>query len=337
MKAKSFNTKSQVFEFYDARYKEGYMADWDRARLELVFRCIQAAALPARGVALDFGCGQGIFTQLLKRALPGWEVYGCDISAAAIASAQARFPDCVFFVADAPPVAGFKCDFIFTHHVLEHVLDLPATVDQMLSYLRPDAHQLHILPCGNRGSFEHTVAQLTQDGIQPQRGNRYFFEDEGHLRRLTSDELAAHLGAHGYAIRDARFTGHLSGAIEWITRSPKAFVQEFANPAQGVSAAASAQLRRIRRYLLLIWYARCASQSGFRQLLGQLARALQTVLVTTAKLCLWPAASVVDQYYLYRARQEWRQASGDPRGSQMLLLFERTTSGHPLQADAAER
>jgi len=158
VKAKSFSTDSQVFDFYDARYRAGYMAEWDRDRLALVFQCIQAAALPARGVALDFGCGQGIFTHLLKRALPGWEVYGCDISAAAIASAQARFPDCAFFVADDPRYAGFKCDFIFTHHVLEHVLDLPSTLAQMQSCLRPDAHQLHILPCGNRGSFEHTVA-----------------------------------------------------------------------------------------------------------------------------------------------------------------------------------
>ena len=337
MKAIGFSTSSQVLDFYDARYKEGYMAAWDRERLALICECIQAAALPARGVALDFGCGQGIFTQLLKRALPGWEVYGCDISAAAIASAQARFPDCVFFEAGTPPVAGFKCDFIFTHHVLEHVLDLPATLEQMQSYLQPAAHQLHILPCGNRGSFEHTVAQLTKDGIQPQRGNRYFFEDEGHLRRLTSDELAADLGAYGYVVRDARFTGQFSGAIEWITKSPKAFVREFANPAQGVSAAASAQLRRIRRYLLLIRFARCASTSGFRQLLGDLARALQIVLVTTAKLCLWPAASVVDWYYLYRTKKEWRQASGDPRGSQMLLLFERTTASRPLQADGSER
>jgi len=141
---------------------------------------------------------------------------------------------------------------------------------------------------------------------------------------LTSDELAAHLAAHGFSLREARFTGLFFGAIEWITKSSKAFVHEFANPALGVSAAASAKLRWIQRYLLLIWCARCASRSGFRQLLGELAHAGQSVMVTTAKLCLWPAASVVDQYYRFRARKEWRQASGDPRGSQMFLLFERT-------------
>ncbi|KJR40670.1 Methyltransferase type 12 domain protein [Candidatus Magnetoovum chiemensis] len=40
------------------------------------------------GNGLDFGCGNGVFTKVLKTALPGWNIYGCDLSDVAIENAK---------------------------------------------------------------------------------------------------------------------------------------------------------------------------------------------------------------------------------------------------------
>jgi len=47
---------------------------------------------------------------------------------------------------------------------------------------------LQILPCGNPGSLEHTIASLAKNGIDTISG-RFFFEEPGHLRRLNTRQM----------------------------------------------------------------------------------------------------------------------------------------------------
>lgn len=44
-----------------------------------VFEIVRDLNLGRTGVALDFGCWNGV-TEVLRQALPEWVIYGCDIS-----------------------------------------------------------------------------------------------------------------------------------------------------------------------------------------------------------------------------------------------------------------
>src|SRR5574340_1305298 len=183
--------RQAAVDFYQERYAQGYMDEWAIEKKQRVFETIRSLELPDVGEARDFGCGNGVFTEVMRQALPsGWKVYGTDISAIAVEHASKRYPGCIFYEPDDKELIGKGFDFIFTHHVLEHVYDLAHVLDEMHAFLRDKAAILHILPCGNEGSFEHGICLLRKDGINPELENRFFFEDEGHVRRLSTDQLS---------------------------------------------------------------------------------------------------------------------------------------------------
>ncbi|GJQ22599.1 MAG: hypothetical protein HBSAPP01_03890 [Candidatus Brocadia sapporoensis] len=181
-----YNQKQSV-EFYENRYEQGYMDEWPIEKKRKIFEVIQLLQLPAKGEALDFGCGNGVLTEIVRQALPSWKVYGTDISKKAIANARIRYPECTFFEANSPEFTQKKFDFIFSNHVFEHVFNLSEVFTQMDGYLKPESSMLHFMPCGNEGSYEYNICLLRSDGINRELENRFFFEDEGHVRRLTTD------------------------------------------------------------------------------------------------------------------------------------------------------
>ena len=126
----------------------------------------------------------------VKDALPcGWRVFGTDLSDTAQRQGSARHPDITFEASPSLSESGKQFDLVFTHHVLEHVGDLLETLDAIDRFVRPGGLLVHALPCGNSGSLEWKICQGVYGGIECERGNRFFFEEEGHLRRLTTEEL----------------------------------------------------------------------------------------------------------------------------------------------------
>ena len=82
--------------------------------------------------------------------------------------------------------------------------------------------------------------------------NRFFFEDEGHVRRLTTDALVEQLASHGFHLAGEWYTNQHDGAIDWITRSPSKFVRDIADPTCAIDAAAARELAEVQRRLLTI-------------------------------------------------------------------------------------
>src|SRR5262245_15363783 len=205
--------------FYQERYARGYMDEWPIEKRRRVFEVIRSLELPDEGEAIDFGCGNGVGTDVIKQALPPrWKVYGTDISDIAIENAKKRYPECIFFVTDNTEFRGQKFDFLFTHHVLEHVYNLPQIFDEINDRMKDTATMLHILPCGNEGSFEQTICLLRKDGVDVHLENRFFFEDEGHLRRLTTNQLSKLCGKKDFALAKEYYSNQYYGAIDWITQ-----------------------------------------------------------------------------------------------------------------------
>lgn len=305
-------------------------------KVRRIVETLSAMGLPQRGVALDYGCGNGALTDVLRKSLPGWEVFGTDLSATAISSAATRYPECAFFPLDAPSISRNSVDLVFTHHVFEHVLSVPDTLGDIDAYAKPEAAMLHVLPCGNAGSFEYNVCRLTRDGIDHRHGGRFFFEDEGHLRRLTSDQLSTICAELGYRTTRACFANQFAGAVYWISQTSPRFVSEFANPSRAIDTSAALRLMLLRLMLFVpatvsvivrVWERTLHAPGMPPKRLVQLAIAMPLYL-----LAVIPHRGL--RWSLGRARdREWNRRKTDPRGSEMHLCLARdcfgSTSGGP--------
>jgi trans-aconitate methyltransferase len=309
--------------FYDDRFRSGYMDDWPREKKDRISDLVKELPLPPEGVALDFGCGTGVFTEVLRTALPrGWTVVGSDLSDVAVGKARQRFPACTFMLPSDPRMSQYKFGFVFSHHVLEHVYDLAATLGQIDELVADGACALHVLPCGNEGSFEYSVCATRRDGIDAKLGNRYFYEDEGHVRRLRSRELESALGTRRWSLERSFYANQREGAVNWITKTSPSFILRFADPSATASLRDTIAVSKLRRSLLLLWASRFPASFIESRLLKRKWSAAETAV---ALLCLplYPFAKPLDVYLRTRARHEWRCSRDNPCGSEMYLFFRR--------------
>lgn len=321
--AHPLHDEAAAVQFYEERYSGHYMEEWTPETKARIINVIGELDLPSSGEALDFGCGQGVMTGVLRKALgSGWKIYGSDISSVAVNNARQRYPDCTFFTPNDPQFAGKKFDFLFTHHVLEHVAAMDDIVAQIDARLKPHAAMLHILPCGNEGSLEHRVAQLRRDGIDPQLGNRFFFEDEGHLRRLRSDELEALFGRIGFRLAHAAFRNQDHGTLDWITQSPPSLLRKLLDLSAAKGPAERAELKALRRRLLFWWALRYPSVFVASRL-SHGRRSLRDYALGLMALPLFPVSKLADRYINRRARREWETRRHELNGSEMFLFLQR--------------
>ena len=313
--------KPASIEFYENRYARGYMEEWPSEKKQRIAELIRSLGLPATGDALDFGCGNGVLTDILRASLPkGWGTYGSDLSANAIQNARKWYPGCRFFFDGDSELESKKFDLLFTHHVLEHVYDLPKTLSAMNACLKPHAAMLHILPCGNPGSFEHSICLLRPDGINFQMEGRFFFEDEGHVRRLNTEQIESHLKPFGFSLVKENYANQYCGAIDWITRSGPGFVWRFTDPSAANDDAARKKLRRLRRILMLLWAMRGVAPL-IESRLRRKHRAFRDWILILGGIPFYLLAKPTDLYLNRRADKEWQNRRTERNGSEMYLLF----------------
>jgi SAM-dependent methyltransferase len=134
-----------VRRFYDDEY---YTADEIRAGHATWHDQVIADRLGSlQGKAvLDVACGLGTWLELLHAR--GARVSGIDISERAIASCSRRFPDGDFRVgvAESLPFADGSFALVTCMGSLEHFLDKPAALREMLRVATPDARFLLLVP-----------------------------------------------------------------------------------------------------------------------------------------------------------------------------------------------
>jgi cyclopropane fatty-acyl-phospholipid synthase-like methyltransferase len=316
--------RDKAIHYYEKRYAEGYMEHyWTAQHKQRISEVVAALALAPEGEALDFGCGNGELTDILRQALPvSWKVYGVDFSAEAINRARQQYPQCAFLPAGDSKLAGRKFDLLFSNHVLEHVSDLPATFSELDSYLKPACMMLHILPCANPGSFEHSLCLLRRDGINPSFGNRFYLEDVSHLRRLTTDQLTELCAGKGFTLIREIYENHFFGAINWITRDGPSYVSKVIDPSAAVDKAAAHKLRRIRRVLYPISLLRYLMVRASRTQSEQ-PKNWKTWVLIVARFPLYWLVKPMDCLLSAMDRREWRKRKTERNGSAMFLVFDR--------------
>ena len=319
---KDLHNKEASIEFYDARYEEGYMEEWDEEKKSKVKEIIAGLSLPKKGKALDFGCGNGVFTNILKQCLSEWEIYGVEISKTAVANASRKYPNCKFFISDDGNQYQNQFDFLFSHHVIEHVPDLGETFQTINSYLRPQAFQLHILPCRNEGSFEYKVCQLKKNGIERDKENRFFFEEPGHLRRLNTNEFVEWEKKIGFVLEKDFYANQYHGAVNWITKSSPRFVKKLTSTDNAINENAKHELQSIRKKLLPLTYYQFpyskywAIKSKWRKSLAD-----------HAALFVLFGPSLFSKKFFKKiekaSHDEWKNYKEEKNGSEMFLFFKR--------------
>ena len=313
----------ELAAYYDVRYAGDYMAKYPSLETRRVEQLLAEVKRPVRSV-VDFGCGQGGWVPSLERAFPGTDVTGLEISAGAIAKARRSLPHHRFlgFERGRAPLPDAESDLVFCYHVLEHVLDLEATVAEIARLLAPGGQACVILPCGNAGSLEERVVRMRTDGADPETG-RFFFEDPGHLRRLTTEATRELFLREGLVLVRHWYANQLWGALAWLALIGRGVTRELFR-----SEGAASRRDRVRlRVLGLV----VAGLTPFMQAHSlsrpwgrvRYARGFGERLRWMAALIAKAAASPVGLVLDGLARREWERGRTRPNGSAQYLLFEK--------------
>ncbi|MFC1623862.1 class I SAM-dependent methyltransferase [Candidatus Omnitrophota bacterium] len=314
--------KEESIKFYEDRYLKGYMDEWLIGKQEKVFEAIKNLCLPESGEALDFGCGKGISTGIIKKALPKWNVYGMDISSVAIESAKKNYLDCAFFVS-AGKNFDKKFDFVFSNHVLEHVYDISEAISEINRLMKDRASMLHVLPCANMDSFEYNICMLRKDGIDEKMENRFFFEDEGHVRRLTTEQVNLMVDKYGFELAKDYYAHQYYGAINWITGCDYKFILTLTDNSNAKDKVSAGRLKQLRRRLLVLNLLRFPSRMMSYIIANKNKKAKHYIgSLILAIPCL--LSYMVDSCIKKKADIEWKTQRHRKNGSEMYLYYSRS-------------
>ena len=311
-------------EFYDIRYQNNYMESWPVEKCSRVENLLRVLRLPENGCVLDFGCGAGVFTSVLKSALPNWEVAGTDISITALQIAAANNPDCRFYRLDELKKVNGQFDFIFTHHVLEHVPDLTATAEMFSQLLKPSGAMLHILPCADPGSLEHYICILRKDGMIGDSEKRFFFDEEGHLRRLTTKGLSDLWISSNFRIKQAFYANRFYGGLKFITTNGFDFIFDVTDTKSAINRYAAAKLYLLRFMLIAI----CALRKPIDIVANKRKYGLKSFsdyLKLALGIFVYPISKCIDWALLKLVDLEWKKKHDEAGGSEMYIYFVRST------------
>jgi trans-aconitate methyltransferase len=318
----NLHDKNVAVNFYEERYVDGYMEEWDELKKGMIREIIENFQFPQKGKALDFGCGNGVFTNLLKELLPDWELYGVEISKTALLNAQKNNVNCSFFSFEEADMHKGEFDFIFSHHVLEHVQNIDQTFSDINDYLKQNSSQLHILPCGNEGSYEYKICTLKKNGIEKDKHNRFFFEEPGHLRRLNTNEFSLQENKFGFELKKEFYSNQLDGAINWITKSSPRFVKKLTDTKDALDLNAVKDLNNFRKRLLPLTYLQFPytkyCQFKFKWKKGIIDWIILIILFLPAQI-----SKIIAKKIDKKAIEEWINNKSNKAGSEMFLFYQR--------------
>lgn len=156
---------------------------WRRAYGEVI------RSIPENARVLDFGCGTGEFLDFVAQNSKA-ELTGYEVSSSQLERARARFGRTkIRFFERLEDLVG-KFDFVFCHHVVEHVPDsqMDDFITKVTSFLRPGGK----------------LVMSTPNGLNPYSYAYYMSSDRTHLRMHSPFTLAEILRPTGLEIVEVK-------------------------------------------------------------------------------------------------------------------------------------
>lgn len=313
-----YQVNPSIVNEFNIRYLGGYMTAPRIVEHKRIREVVNSLKLPTVGVALDFGCGKGDFTILLQQLLPNWRIVGLDISTVAILKAKELHPQSEFYSFDEFRKNDLKFDFIFSHHVLEYVPDMEYTLSKFESLSNKNTVMLHIIPCGNHAGIEYRIASMV-NGVNQTNG-LYFFEHSAHVRRYSDKEFILAVEKNSFVHRRSWFVDQYWGALEWITRSNRAFLNFITPLKEAVSAWSVFRLALIRSVLYFFFILRYPYYNYDRAKRKVSWNAGRKILFFGV-VCLYFPSMFFNRILLLVVDIEWRFRQESRGGGKMYLSF----------------
>ncbi|MGB0887513.1 MAG: class I SAM-dependent methyltransferase [Vicingaceae bacterium] len=165
-------------------------SDFQQRRLKSTIDLIPAAAKNQSLRLLDIGCGEGHFTDVIKKEFPKFEVHGLDYSVSAIDYAHKTFSEINFITANAyhPPYQNEYFDIVVCNNLWEHVPDPLQMLRAMKRVLKPNG--LLIVSTPSRYRFSNLIKALG--------GQKIEFMSTYHVTEYTIGQVKEQLKWEGF-------------------------------------------------------------------------------------------------------------------------------------------
>jgi len=165
-------------------------SDFQQRRLKATIDLIPSTAKNEGLTLLDIGCGEGHFTDVIKKEFAKFEVHGLDYSVSAIDFAHKSFKDINFVTANAyyPPYQDEYFDIVVCNNLWEHVPDPLQMLRAMKRVLKPNG--LLIISTPSRYRFSNL--------IKVSAGQEIAFMSSYHVTEYTIGQVKEQLRWEGF-------------------------------------------------------------------------------------------------------------------------------------------
>ena len=177
--------------------------EWNERDLE---RILSFCSGTVKGSVLDAGCGDGFFANQLASLSEVKNITGVDISEKPLDIARKRFPNNQFLQGSLNEISfeDESFDSIVMTEVIEHLVDIDGTLENLAKFLRPGGSLL--ITTSDFNWLKCVIISMFYF-------EKYFYPTNPHIRFFTKTTLEKVLATHGLKVIKYSWNGSYLGLM----------------------------------------------------------------------------------------------------------------------------